>query len=55
MGAGIVKRNETVMLNITGGGLFNATKKGYVIKEPDLVLSPDLPAEEIIMAVDKLF
>ena len=53
--AGIVKRDETVMLNITGGGLFNATKKGYVIKEPDLVLSPDLPAEEIIMAVDKLF
>lgn len=53
--AGIVKRDETVMLNITGGGLFNATKKGYVIKEPDLILSPDQPAEEIIMAVDKLF
>ena len=53
--AGIVKKDETVMLNITGGGLFNATKKGYVIKEPDLILSPDQPAEEIIMAVDKLF
>ncbi|MGM9739694.1 MAG: cysteate synthase [Candidatus Cryptobacteroides sp.] len=52
---GTVKRDETVMLNITGGGLFNATKKGYVVKEPDLILSPDQPAEEIIMAVDKLF
>ena len=52
---GLVKRDETVMLNITGGGLFNATKKGYVLKEPDLILSPDQPAEEIIMAVDKLF
>ena len=53
--AGIVRRDETVMLNITGGGLFNATRKGYILKEPDLVLSPDLPAEEIIMAVDALF
>lgn len=53
--AGAVKRDETVMLNITGGGLFNATRKGYVLKEPDLILSPDQPAEEIIMAVDKLF
>ncbi|MGM9767944.1 MAG: cysteate synthase [Candidatus Cryptobacteroides sp.] len=52
---GLVKRDETVMLNITGGGLFNATKKGYILKEPDLILSPDQPAEEIIMAVDKLF
>ena len=53
--AGIVKHDETVMLNITGGGMLNATKKGFVLKEPDLVLSPDLPAEEIITAVDKLF
>lgn len=50
-----VKRDETVMLNITGGGLLNATRKGYVLKEPDLILSPDQPAEEIIMAIDKLF
>ncbi len=53
--AGIVKKDETVMLNITGGGMLNATKKGFVLKEPDLVLSPDLSAEEIIAAVDKLF
>ncbi len=53
--ASIVKKYETVMLNITGGGMLNATKKGFVLKEPDLVLSPDLSAEEIIAAVDKLF
>ena len=43
------------MLNITGGGMLNATRKGFTLKEPDLVLSPELSAEEIIMAVDKLF
>ena len=43
------------MLNITGGGKLNATEKGFSWKEPDLVLSPDLPAAEIIAAVDKLF
>ncbi len=52
---GIVKHDETVMLNITGGGLLSATRKGYILKEPDLILSPDQPAEEIIMAVDSLF
>ena len=53
--AGIVKHDETVMLNITGGGMLGATKKGFILKEPDLILDPDLPAEEIIAAVDKLF
>ncbi len=43
------------MLNITGGGMLNATKKGFVLKEPDLVLDPEMPYEEIIAAVDKLF
>ena len=52
---GKVSANDTVMLNITGGGMLNATRKGFSLKEPDLVLSPELPAEEIIMAVDKLF
>ena len=50
-----VQKDETVMLNITGGGMLNATRKGFTLKEPDLVLSPELSAEEIIMAVDKLF
>lgn len=53
--AGIVKHDETVMLNVTGGGMLGATRKGFILKEPDLILSPDLPAEEIIAAVDKLF
>lgn len=52
---GQVGRYETVMLNVTGGGMLNATKNGFVLKEPDLVLSPELPEEEIIAAVDKLF
>ena len=52
---GKISRDETVMLNVTGGGKLNATEKGFCWKEPDLVLSPDLPAEEIISAVDKLF
>ena len=52
---GIVKKDETVMLNITGGGMLNATKKGFVLKEPDLVLDPEMPYEEIVAAVDKLF
>ena len=53
--AGVVKKDETVMLNITGGGMLNATKKGFVLKEPDLVLDPEMPYEEIVAAVDKLF
>ena len=52
---GKVSATDTVMLNITGGGMLNATRKGFTLKEPDLVLNPELPAEEIIMAVDKLF
>ena len=52
---GSVSKNETVMLNITGAGMIEATSKGYSLKQPDLVLSPDLPAEEIIAAVNALF
>ena len=52
---GDVGKDETVMLNITGGGMLNATYMGYVQKSPDLVLSPDLPSEIIISEVDKLF
>ena len=50
-----VKPADNIMLNITGGGMINATKKGFHLKEADLVLSPDLPAEEIIAKVNKLF
>ena len=52
---GKISRSSTVMLNVTGGGKIYATKKGFVTKAPDLVLDPDLPAEEIIAAVDKLY
>ena len=52
---GKISASDTVMLNITGGGYLHATGKGFVLKEPDLVLSPDLPAEEIISAVDRLY
>ena len=51
---GKVKKDEVIMLNITGGGVLNATKKGFVMKKPDLVLSPELPEEEIISAVKSI-
>ena len=43
------------MLNCTGGGTLGALSRGFVLKEPDLVLSPDLPAEEVVRAVSALF
>lgn len=52
---GKVKKDEYIMLNCTGGGTLASMGKGYVLKEPDVVLSPDLPAENIITAVDALF
>ncbi|NLZ18715.1 MAG: cysteate synthase [Bacteroidales bacterium] len=52
---GLVGKDEYIMLNCTGGGFLASMAKGYVFKEPDLVLDPDLPAEEIIAAVDRLF
>ena len=52
---GVVKKDEYIMLNCTGGGFLASMAKGYVFKEPDLVLDPSLPAEEIIAAVDRLF
>jgi len=53
---GIVKRDEMIMLNITGGGEELAKSEQKVVyAQPDLVLSPDLPAAEIVNAVLKLF
>ena len=52
---GTVKKDDYVMLNCTGGGVLGAMSKGYVFKEPDLILSPDLPAEEIVRQVNGLF
>jgi len=51
---GVVKKDEYIMLNCTGGGTLQAMSQGFVFKEPDLVLSPDLPAEEIIKQVSAI-
>ena len=53
--AGDVKKDEIIMLNITGGGEEKAKSHGYYMAMPDLVLSPDLPEDEIIAQVDHLF
>lgn len=53
--AGIVKKDETVMLNITGAGMALATCKGFERKTADLILGTELSAEEVIASVDKLF
>lgn len=52
---GQVSKEDVVMLNITGGGSLSAMAKGYHLLEPDLVLSPELPADEIISKVNALF
>lgn len=52
---GKVKKDDYIMLNCTGGGTLGAMSKGFVHKEPDLILSPDLPEEEVIKAVKNLF
>jgi len=48
---GKVGRDECIMLNCTGGGTLASMAKGYVLKEPDLILSPDLSSDEIIDSV----
>ena len=53
--AGVVAKDECIMLNCTGGGTLASLAKGYVLKEPDLILNPEMSAEEIIAAVDRLF
>ena len=52
---GAVRKDEYIMLNCTGGGVLGAMARGFVLKDPDLVLSPDLPAEEIVSRVSALF
>ena len=52
---GVVKKEEYIMLNCTGGGSLTAMSKGFVFKEPDHILSPDLPSETIIEKVSALF
>ena len=52
---GKIRKDEVVMLNVTGGGSLAAMAKGYNLLEPELVLSPELSADEIIAKVDALF
>ena len=52
---GKVAKDEFIMLNCTGGGTLGAMSKGYVFKEPDLIISPDTPAEKVVESVKKLF
>lgn len=51
---GKVGKDELIMLNCTGGGTLAAMSKGYVLKTPDLILEPDLPAEEVIRRVKEI-
>lgn len=53
---GVVKKDEVIMLNITGGGEELAKSENEVVyAKPHLVLDPDLPAETIISEVERLF
>ena len=53
--SGKVGPEDVVMVNVTGGGSLAAQSRGYVIAEPELILDPALPAEQIIAAVGSLF
>ena len=53
--AGDVRKDEIIMLNITGGGEEAAKAHGYYMAMPDLVLSPALSEDEIIAKVNQLF
>jgi len=51
-----VRKDEVIMLNITGGGEALAKSEQKVVyAKPHLVLDPDLPAEEVVRAVMGLY
>ena len=52
---GAVRKDEIIMLNVTGGGEELAKSGGYYRPMPQLVLSPEVPEDEIIHQVDLLF
>jgi cysteate synthase len=52
--SGVVKKDEFIMLNCTGGGSLAAMDRGCVHKRPDLVISPELGAEETMKKVSGL-
>ena len=54
--AGTIRKEEVIMLNITGGGEELAKSENDIVyAKPDLVLDPSLPAETIIAEVNKLY
>ena len=52
---GRVGKDEYIMLNCTGGGTLSAMSRGFVVKEPDLVISTDAEAEDVVRKVKALF
>ena len=56
VGKNMIKKDEVVMLNITGGGEKRfKSEHQWIGVEPHLVMDASAPAEEVIAAVDKLF
>ena len=53
---GTIKKDDVIMLNITGGGEELAKSEiNVVYAKPHLVIDPSLPEETIISEVEKLF
>lgn len=56
VGKNMIRKDEIVMLNITGGGEKRfKSEHNWIGVEPHLVMDASTPAEEVIAAVDKLF
>lgn len=53
--AGKVKKDDFVMLNCTGGGTLGAMSRGYKVKEPDLIVPPDIEPDKLVRMVNDLF
>lgn len=52
---GRVRKSDYIMLNCTGGGSMLSMSRGYKIKEPDLVVRPDIDTDSLIRMVNGLF
>lgn len=52
----VVRKDEMIMLNITGGGEKRLQAEHEVVKvKPDLILDPSQDTDDIVFAVEKLF
>lgn len=52
---GAIRKDEIIMVNVTGGGEELAKQEGYHLAKPDFILDPELPEDEIIAKADSLF